>query len=106
MESHYRETNAIDELYGDDPAAHCAVCNEELYTGDSAYTLESGDIVCSRTCALNSTLENDSPMCPVCEGMGGLMGILGNLAHFRCIDCGMGFSYNLDMSKVNKIKVG
>jgi len=106
MESHWQEDHAINELYGDDPAARCAVCNDELYPGDTAYTTESGEIVCSRTCALNSTLADDSPMCPICEGTGGLMGILGNLAHFRCIGCGMEFSHNLDMSKVNKIKVG
>lgn len=30
--------------------------------------------------------------CPLCEGSGQLLGILGNRRHFRCRNCGADFS--------------
>ena len=30
--------------------------------------------------------------CPVCDGPGVLLGTLGNLTHYRCQDCGIGFN--------------
>lgn len=30
--------------------------------------------------------------CPVCDGQGALLGVLGFLRWFRCIQCGMDFS--------------
>ena len=30
--------------------------------------------------------------CPVCDGPGALLGTLGNLNHYRCQDCGIGFN--------------
>ena len=29
--------------------------------------------------------------CPICGGVGEELGILGNLQHLRCIDCGLDF---------------
>ena len=29
--------------------------------------------------------------CPVCGGVGGLRGVLGEVAHFTCRNCGLGF---------------
>jgi hypothetical protein len=34
----------------------------------------------------------DEHECPQCGGPGTLMGVLGNLAHLRCRDCGWTFS--------------
>ena len=34
----------------------------------------------------------NSPKCPVCSGLGVLLGALGNLRWFRCRDCGVNFS--------------
>ena len=33
----------------------------------------------------------NSHPCPVCPGIGIPLGMLGNLAHFRCESCGMEF---------------
>ena len=30
--------------------------------------------------------------CPLCEGIGGLMGQLGNLVWYRCLNCGIEFN--------------
>ena len=30
--------------------------------------------------------------CPVCDGSGVLLGTRGNLTHYRCQDCGIGFN--------------
>jgi transposase-like protein len=30
--------------------------------------------------------------CPVCDGPGALLGTLGNLNHYRCQNCGIGFN--------------
>ena len=34
--------------------------------------------------------------CPVCDGPGVLLGTLGNLTHYRCQDCGIGFNMPCD----------
>lgn len=36
------------------------------------------------------TSDDESP-CPLCPGMGQLLGVLGTLAHYRCRDCGAQF---------------
>lgn len=33
--------------------------------------------------------------CPICDGDGLVLGILGNLKHFRCRECGADFNVNL-----------
>ena len=33
------------------------------------------------------------PMCPMCDGEGAFLGVLGRRAQYRCIDCGMVFSH-------------
>jgi len=49
------------------------------------------------------TLEN----CPVCDGPSAKLGTLGNLAHYRCQDCGIGFNVKelreeaIDLAKGN-----
>jgi tRNA(Ile2) C34 agmatinyltransferase TiaS len=37
--------------------------------------------------------EHETFFCPVCDGPGMFLGSLGNRDHFRCRDCGMGFSH-------------
>jgi transposase-like protein len=39
--------------------------------------------------------EATDPGCPMCNGSGVLLGVLGSRAHFRCRDCGIGFSVHL-----------
>ena len=45
--------------------------------------------------------------CPVCDGPGVLLGTLGNLNHYRCQDCGIGFNvpveFKLDDDTTNAI---
>jgi hypothetical protein len=36
--------------------------------------------------------EPEAPECPACDGEGSLLGGLGNTTHYRCRNCGMGFS--------------
>jgi len=38
-----------------------------------------------------STVETQDN-CPVCDGSGVLLGTLGNLNHYRCQACGIGFN--------------
>jgi hypothetical protein len=37
-------------------------------------------------------MEHDTMICEVCDGEGLFLGNLGNLAHYRCRDCGIQFS--------------
>jgi tRNA(Ile2) C34 agmatinyltransferase TiaS len=39
-----------------------------------------------------------NPICPICDGEGKYMADLGDLAWFRCEDCGMDFSTPIDMT--------
>ena len=34
--------------------------------------------------------------CPVCDGLGVLLGTLGNLNHYTCRDCGIGFNFPVE----------
>lgn len=43
--------------------------------------------------------EIDYITCPLCEGVGTEMGVLGNLAWYRCQDCGAEFSIKVEGSK-------
>lgn len=45
--------------------------------------------------------ENDElAHCPCCQGIGGFLGGLGRLLHFRCVQCGMDFSWTLDARRL------
>ena len=45
--------------------------------------------------------------CPVCDGPSAKLGTLGNLEHYRCQDCGIGFNvpveFKLDDDTTNTI---
>ena len=41
-------------------------------------------------------LEIINAECPICDGEAELMGQLGNLRWYRCMDCGMEFSREAD----------
>ena len=36
---------------------------------------------------------SDSPKCPVCGGPGTFLGKLGERIHYKCRNCGIGFSH-------------
>ena len=40
--------------------------------------------------------DNDICYCPVCGGPGVELGRLGNRAHYRCRNCGIDFSHEVD----------
>ena len=40
--------------------------------------------------------EQDYVECPLCGGIGSLMGQLGNLVWFRCLNCGIDFNVEKD----------
>jgi hypothetical protein len=75
----------------------CAYCGQPLDTGDTAYMREDEEIVCSYSCSIELTAYIDgSPSCPLCDcNDNNFLGLLGNLAHFRCGNCGIGFNYHI-----------
>ena len=50
----------------------------EPYTDDELEIINADDI--------------DYADCPVCDGIGALLGQLGKLSWYRCIDCGIDFN--------------
>ena len=56
--------------------------------GGERYTDEEMEII------LEDELENYVD-CPVCGGIGGLLGALGNLTWYRCLNCGIEFNLGL-----------
>jgi tRNA(Ile2) C34 agmatinyltransferase TiaS len=40
---------------------------------------------------MSEPYHDNTHACPVCEGPGVLLGILGRLEHYRCRNCGMPF---------------
>ncbi len=42
--------------------------------------------------------------CPVCDGVGKLLGCLGNTLHFRCIQCGKEWSHSMTPQEIAEYK--
>ena len=46
-----------------------------------------------------TTDDQDNPTCPECGGSGNYLGQLGHTVHFRCCNCGIGFSHQSDVDQ-------
>jgi hypothetical protein len=75
----------------------CTYCGVPLLTNDTAYMREDEQIVCSYNCSIELTAYIDgSPSCPLCDcSDNDFLGLLGNLAHFRCGNCGIDFNFHI-----------
>ena len=65
-----------------------------------------GELIAIRRIMEISIIETQEN-CPVCDGLGVFLGTLGNLHHYTCQDCGIGFNspveFKLDEDTTNAI---
>lgn len=79
----------------EDTHVDCVFCGESSYKGDTVYRDDDGDDFCSKTCLIKTQYTFNPVQCPLCFGTGEFLGILGNLVHFRCEDCGTEFNQKI-----------